>query len=360
MLRRYTLVASKACGMLAMALLLAGQPASAQTTYKVTELLIGPKNDVTLYSQGRAINKRGQTAIEYGYSFAGFAAAICTKAKCTMIPELHRPGISATTPSGINDAGLVTGSSFSGLVTHAFLYDGTQTIDLGGLPEDGCGGCMLDSIGRDVNNVGDVVGMAYTLSGAVRAFLYHNGSMAALATLGGDFGEAKSINDKGDIVGISTLADGSQRAFVLQNGLMSDMGTLGGTHSAAFAINEMRQVVGCATQDGDSVQRAFIYSKGSMTPLDTLGGSDDCAYGINRLGAAVGYASPPGSSETRAILWDQGQMVDLNSRLDTTTSKSWLLTEARAINDKGQIVVTGLHKGAVRAALLTPAPALSR
>ena len=107
--------------------------ASAQAGYKLTELLIGPKFDITLYSAGKAINKGGQTAIEYGYTFAGYSAARCIKAQCVLIPPLRTTAFNATSPSGINDAGYVTGGSFTGLTTHAFLFDGTNTIDLGAL-----------------------------------------------------------------------------------------------------------------------------------------------------------------------------------------------------------------------------------
>lgn len=329
--------------------------AQAETTYKVTELLIGPKSDVTLYSQGKAINKGGKTAIEYGYTVSGFAAARCAKAVCTQIPELQVRSFPATSPNGINDLGHVTGSSFSGFTTHAFLWDGTQTINLGGLPEDGCGGCMLDSYGRDVNNKGLVVGLAYNMNGSVRAFLYKDALMKDIGTLGGDFSAAYALNDKGDIVGVSTQTGGAQRAFLYRAGLMSDLGTLGGSHSTAYGINELRQVVGCATVAGDVEQRGFIYQTGAMTALPSLGGNESCALGINRNGWVVGYSSDPVNSDMRGVLWlPGGSAIDLNARLDPKTGKNWVITEARAINDNGLIVVTGEHKGITRAALLTP------
>ncbi|HEV8692521.1 MAG TPA: hypothetical protein VGQ91_19600 [Ideonella sp.] len=335
--------------------MLAAAGAQAQTIYKVTELVIGLKRDVTLFSRAHAINKSGQTAIEYGYTFGGVSAARCKKAKCELIPELHTGTFPATVPGGINDTGFVTGGSFTGAATHAFLFDGVQTFDLGGLPEDGCGGCSLDSFGRDINNLNQVVGFAYTGTGDVRAILWDTTQgMQKIGTLGGVYSDAYGINNHGDIVGQSSLEGGAQHAFVYRGGSMVDLGTLGGSHSVALGINEARQIVGCSTLEGDSAQQAFIHQQGTMSALPSLGGNDACAFGINRNGWVVGYSSTEGSFTTRAVLWDGVTLINLNTQLDPVTGKNWMLTEARAINDQGQIVATGEHKGKTRAALLTP------
>lgn len=346
-------------GSVAVAMLLAAGTAIAEVpVYKVTELLVGPKGDSTLYSIGRAINKSGQTAIEFGYTFgAGFAAARCNKASCSLVPELQTMGASATTPWGINDMSVVTGSSLAGAATHAFLFDGATTQDLGGFPEDGCGGCSLDSHGRDINNLGQVTGRAATMSGAVHAFLKQGTSMLDLGTLGGDHSEGIAVNDKGDVVGMAHLPGGEQRAFLYRNGVMSNLGTLGGSQSAAVAINDSRQVAGCSTLAGDAVRQAFVYSQGVMQALPSLGGDDSCALGINRNGWVVGYSTPIGGTDRRAVVHDGLQLVDLNTRLDPKTGKNWVMLEARAINDSGLIIGTGQHKGTTRAFLLTPVAA---
>jgi probable HAF family extracellular repeat protein len=86
-----------------------------------------------------------------------------------------------------------------------------------------------------------------------------------------------------------------------------------------------------------------------MRDLGTLGGSYSSAYGINNYGKAVGF-SKNASDADRAFLYDGTSLVDLNSLIDSALGIT--LTEARDINDNGQIVANG----GGRAYLLTPVP----
>lgn len=69
-----------------------------------------------------------------------------------------------------------------------------------------------------------------------RAFVWQNGKITDLGTLGGTKSIATGINNLGQIVGYSSINSGQNHAFLWQNGKMTDLGTLGGEWSEAYSI----------------------------------------------------------------------------------------------------------------------------
>jgi len=219
---------------------------------------------------------------------------------------------------GVNDVGQVVGTSLgaNGVGGHAFLWDNGTMTDLGTL-----GGTQ--SVANAINNAGQVVGWSTNASGAMHAFLWENGAMTDLGTLAGDSSEAHAINGAGQVVGFSSTSPGWDHAFLWDNGTMIDLGTLGGgpyyDYSSAYGINDAGQVVGWTVNATENT-RAFLWDNGTMTDLGPSG-----AYAINIAGEIVGDFGP------NASLWINGAVTDLGTL-------GGLSSGAFGINQGGQIV----------------------
>lgn len=290
---------------------------------------LGPLSGEASYA--RSINNSGQVvgnaSIDHFYRAFLYSNGTTT---------YFGPSGTDTLAFGINDGVQLVGSSNF----RAFLYDNGAMTDLGTL-----GGTI--SAARGINNSGQVVGDSYTAMGTYHAFLYSNGAMADLGTLGGGYSQAASINNAGQVVGGAwTIAGNGFRAFLYSNGVMTNLGTLGGTNSYANGINDSGQVVGYT--DTGTGSHAFLYSNGAMTDLGTLGGGSSNAYDINNNGQIVG------DTNNGAFLYSNGAMTDLNTLLNP--GSVWTLSEARSINDLGQIAGNGFIAGQVHAFLMSPTP----
>jgi probable HAF family extracellular repeat protein len=289
-------------------------------------------------------------------AFTGLVwANIATAAVEYSVTELGL-SLGASSASAINAGGQVLGNTGSTLLpsyssNYGYLLNEGTVAQIPTLPAP----YDTQNLVMAINAVGQIVGESSTSTGAVHGFLYSNGAMIDLGTLGGASSTANAINDAEQVVGDACTAGGSAHAFLYDDGAMTDMGTLGGTVSDATSINAFGEIVGFSTFDAADIgQHAFIYLAGLMIDLGTLGGLNSEASSVNDYGQVVGYADTDTGQD--AFLYSAGVMTDLNSLIDP--SSGWTIVDANAINDMGEIAATGYYgeNGNFETLLLTPVP----
>jgi probable HAF family extracellular repeat protein len=141
-------------------------------------------------------------------------------------------------------------------VGHAFQSQNGVLTDLGALPG------VNTSFANWISPRGLVAGLSQNgaidpLLGVpeINAVLWEDGEIVNLGTIEGGYeSNAFAVNDRGQVAGVflNTIPDpfspfGLQvRAFLWQNGVMEDLGTLGGPEAGAYYMNERGQVAGVA------------------------------------------------------------------------------------------------------------------
>lgn len=264
------------------------------------------------------------------------------------ITDLGTLGGVTTKAMGLNENGKVAGASQIGSYLYAFLWDGNTMTNLGDLGGQG-------SWAYDVNDAGQAVGGSALGGGNNHAFRWQqNGGMQDLGTLGGTTSYAFEINNSGQAVGYACCAPDTylSHAVLWGSGGIVDLGDLDPLWpaiSAAYGLNDAGQVVG-GSYDASANFHAFLWQNGSMQDLGALTWDQSIAYDINDKGQVVGALQT--GQNSHAFIWANGQMQDLNNLI--STNSGWVLQEARAINNKGQVAGFGTINGQTRAFLLKP------
>lgn len=266
-------------------------------------------------------------------------------------------------PRGFNDHGAVIGSIWTigkpQVATFLWRNGVLSTLTIDG---------RLNSL-SGINDRGQIAGVVVLRPGT-RPFVWRDGKVEYLpappaAPTGGN---VTAINATGDVAGY--VEDGTGfRAVTWRNGQVKALPMPAATDaSAAAALNDSGLVTGWYRPAGKNF-RGFVWNGHRSVDLGSLGG-DVLPNDINNRGEVVGAAEVHGTLRYdggfrfdfwrglrfdwphRAFLWRNGRMLDLNALIPPNSG--WLLEEANAINDAGQIAGTGTCNGQKRGFLLTP------
>jgi len=102
-----------------------------------------------------------------------------------------------------------------------------------------------------------------------RAFLWENGDKRDLGTLGGPDAFAGFVNELGEVMGFSytnstpnpTTGIPTLDPFLWRNGQMIDLGSLGGILGGVTALNNRSQVIGQLNLAGDQISHPFLWER---------------------------------------------------------------------------------------------------
>ena len=316
----------------------AAATAPAATTYTIVNLgtLAGD-----LGAQAYAINNAGQIT---GASFtaSGLRPFLWQSGIMTQIP-----GVSEGYSRGINSAGQVVGRD--SLNNRAFFWDGTSTTTVT---------TGFSAVANDINDSGQIVGFD-----DVGGYSWQSGVRTTLAPfVSGGQSSGFGINNSGQITGNShgagspptrntlpMLWAGTATTTPTNLGFGTPSPNPGST-GRGNEVNASGQVAGITPILGGF--RAFRYDGTTYTTLGTLGGDFSEAYSMNAAGVLVGTSTLSGFSNNRAFLDAGTGMIDLNTVL--SNGAGWILNEAWDINDSGWIVGAGRFNGSLAAFLLMP------
>jgi uncharacterized membrane protein len=253
-------------------------------------------------------------------------------------------------PNGEDFCGFAAlGLPSNGHTCLAFLWqDGVMTAlpTLGG----------ANGSGSQINNRGEVAGYAETLEidpdpmcpvHQFKPVMWSNGKAQQLPIpANGDLeGAAFGINDKGQVVGrsgscvpfspISQTYLNPGHALIWEKGGFTDLGTLPGQ-----AGNQAVSINNRGQVVGSSGVYGFLWSRATgMQPLLPVSGDFlSSAIGINETGDAIGISIDATFTTLSAVIWEAGSStpVNLNDRL--VDNAGLYLQLAEGINSRGEIV----------------------
>jgi probable HAF family extracellular repeat protein len=276
-----------------------------------------------------------------------------------------RTAVAGSATQGHGNA--ATGIAADGRVSGIRNFDGTGSLPSGFVWSRVGRTVIADSAdARGISRDGVVVGRR---SSRPSAYTWRDGVMTDLgAPAGRDWSEGTAISPDAHWV----AGDGSARdaggtfytdLYLWHDGAWRVAGRFGAARAEAHAINSAGVTAGEVVyelSDGGGthyVHRGLVVRDGIGLQFGALEvGHDASANGVNEEGVVVGTMTVDEGAGPRAaavVVRPGEEPRKLEDLLDPADA-DWTLREATAINDRGQIVGIGRHRGHRAAFLMTP------
>lgn len=338
--------------------LLVLQVQSASGHDRATHSLVGLRREPTAQFAVREVgNLGGSLAEALGVNNSGVVVGLSKNRRAEQRPFRYYAGQTSDLgglirmPIGVafnvNDSGEIVGLAGDGrLHTAAFCIKGHKAQFL-----QAPGGEYAEA--RASNRTGAVVGVRTDRVGRCHAFLFTKHHMVSLPCPKSAMCEAVGISDKGLVGGFISVPHGislRSTACVWRGGRLTQLHVPGASTSMATSVSPAGTVVGEA-RDASGRSQAFTWCAERMRVIAGPRGSSLRGLGVNDVGEVVGEAAGPGR-KTWAFLCRAGRVIDLNSTIHHNSG--WHLNTASAISKRGSIVGCGLFHGCQAAFLLTP------
>ena len=231
---------------------------------------------------------------------------------------------------GVNNKGAVDGTAILDRNQRAFLWRKGAKINLGtfGGPNSVAFKAPTEKgwvVGKAETSHPDPFGEDFCLFNTqliCLPFVWQNGVMIPLRTLGGNNGIAFSVNNRGQVAGSTenTTQDATcpvpapaleTKPVIWQQDTIKELPTLSNDpDGVVLSINDDSQAVGASFDCSGSVTHALLWHQGTVTDLGNLGGvTNNFAQNINNRGQVVGFSDLPGDATFHAFVWTEDQGI---------------------------------------------------
>lgn len=173
-----------------------------------------------------------------------------------------------------------------------------------------------------VNDSGVVAGYAHRGSGhgvsaLSKPFVWQNGTLVELPTLGGEYGQALAVNTAGDVGGYATKPGYKHAPVVWRKSTGYRPEALSEQAGRVLSLLDSGNAVGHRNDNGRMT--AVVWQNGRAEVIGNVGDAENVATGASRNGIVVGYYVPEGGSREsvmnegnrRAVMWKGGKQITL-------------------------------------------------